>query len=91
MIVTPHVSGFGPLFWERTCGMFARNLHRWRKGEPLENCQKAPNPILPTSSELFWGTLSFLVVFIVMRQFAFPAVVTAPNHWIYAGTGVSFG
>jgi phosphoglycerate dehydrogenase-like enzyme len=37
VIVTPHVSGFGPRFWERTCEMFARNLHRWRNGQPLEN------------------------------------------------------
>jgi phosphoglycerate dehydrogenase-like enzyme len=37
VIVTPHISGFGPRFWERTCGLFARNLHRWLAGEPLEN------------------------------------------------------
>jgi phosphoglycerate dehydrogenase-like enzyme len=37
VIVTPHVSGVGPRFWERTCDLFARNLHRWVAGEPLEN------------------------------------------------------
>jgi phosphoglycerate dehydrogenase-like enzyme len=37
VIVTPHVSGFGPRFWERTCEMFARNLRHWLAGEPLEN------------------------------------------------------
>jgi len=37
VIVTPHVSGFGPRFWERTCELFAGNLHRWVRGEPLEN------------------------------------------------------
>lgn len=37
VIVTPHVSGFGPGFWERTCDLFARNLRRWLTGEPLEN------------------------------------------------------
>jgi phosphoglycerate dehydrogenase-like enzyme len=37
VIVTPHVSGFGPRFWERTCDLFARNLRRWLAGEPLEN------------------------------------------------------
>jgi hypothetical protein len=37
VIVTPHVSGFGPRFWERTCEMFAGNLRRWLAGEPLEN------------------------------------------------------
>ncbi len=37
VLVTPHVSGFGPRFWERTCELFARNLRRWLAGEPLEN------------------------------------------------------
>jgi len=37
VIVTPHVSGFGPRFWERTCELFARNLDRWLAGEPLDN------------------------------------------------------
>jgi phosphoglycerate dehydrogenase-like enzyme len=37
VIVTPHVSGFGPRFWERTCELFARNLRRWLAGEPLDN------------------------------------------------------
>jgi phosphoglycerate dehydrogenase-like enzyme len=37
VIVTPHVSGFGPRFWERTCEMFAGNLRRWLDGQPLEN------------------------------------------------------
>jgi len=37
VIATPHVSGFGPRFWERTCELFARNLRRYLAGEPLEN------------------------------------------------------
>lgn len=37
VIVTPHVSGLGPRFWERTCELFARNLRRWVAGKPLEN------------------------------------------------------
>ena len=37
VILTPHTSGFGPRFWERTCELFARNLRRWCAGEPLEN------------------------------------------------------
>jgi phosphoglycerate dehydrogenase-like enzyme len=37
VIATPHVSGLGPRFWERTCALFASNLHRWNAGEPLEN------------------------------------------------------
>jgi len=37
VIVTPHVSGFGARFWEGLVELFARNLERWRRGEPLEN------------------------------------------------------
>jgi F-type H+-transporting ATPase subunit b len=35
---------------------------------------QSKNPILPSVPELVWGSLSFLVVFLVMRKFAFPAV-----------------
>jgi phosphoglycerate dehydrogenase-like enzyme len=37
VLITPHTSGLGPRFWERTCELFARNLRRFRAGEPLEN------------------------------------------------------
>jgi len=37
VIVTPHVSGLGPRYWERAMDLFARNLHAWRAGEPLIN------------------------------------------------------
>jgi F-type H+-transporting ATPase subunit b len=32
------------------------------------------NPILPSVPELVWGSLSFIVVFVLMRMYAFPAV-----------------
>jgi phosphoglycerate dehydrogenase-like enzyme len=37
VIVTPHISGVGPRFWERIGAQFARNLRRFRDGLPLEN------------------------------------------------------
>ena len=37
VIVTPHVSGLGPRYWERAVEMFARNLRAFTRGEPLEN------------------------------------------------------
>lgn len=49
-------------------------IHILEKGEPLENCQKAPNPILPPMSELVWGTLAFLVVLGGLGKFAIPAL-----------------
>jgi F-type H+-transporting ATPase subunit b len=32
------------------------------------------NPILPAGNEILWGTFSFVVLFLVMWKFAFPAV-----------------
>ncbi|MDQ3169214.1 MAG: D-2-hydroxyacid dehydrogenase [Acidobacteriota bacterium] len=37
VIITPHVAGFGPRYWEGLIDLFGRNLERWRRGEPLEN------------------------------------------------------
>jgi F-type H+-transporting ATPase subunit b len=32
------------------------------------------NPILPAGNEILWGTFSFVILFLVMWKFAFPAV-----------------
>jgi phosphoglycerate dehydrogenase-like enzyme len=37
VIVTPHVSGLGPRYWERAVDLFALNLRRFLAGEPLVN------------------------------------------------------
>jgi len=37
VIVTPHVSGLGPRYWERSVDLFARNLRAFSAGEPLVN------------------------------------------------------
>ncbi|HYM81646.1 MAG TPA: D-2-hydroxyacid dehydrogenase [Candidatus Limnocylindria bacterium] len=37
VIVTPHVSGFGPRYWERSTDQFRRNLRAFLDGAPLEN------------------------------------------------------
>jgi phosphoglycerate dehydrogenase-like enzyme len=37
VIITPHVSGFNPHYFTRAAGLFAANLHRYFKGEPLNN------------------------------------------------------
>jgi phosphoglycerate dehydrogenase-like enzyme len=36
-LLTPHVSGLGPRYWERAVDQFAANLTRYLAGEPLEN------------------------------------------------------
>lgn len=37
VVVTPHVGGVGPRYWERACEQFGANLERFLKGEPLFN------------------------------------------------------
>ena len=39
--------------------------------------QQAPNPILPSVTEIAWGGLSFLILVVVMYWFAFPPVKKA--------------
>ena len=37
VIVTPHISGLGPRYWERAIDLFRGNLCRFLSGEPLTN------------------------------------------------------
>ena len=39
--------------------------------------QQAPNPILPSGTEIVWGTFAFAVLVVVMWKFAFPSVQKA--------------
>ena len=47
-------------------------------GGKIDECQEAPNPILPETNELIWGGLSFLILFLLLfgllAKFGFPAV-----------------
>ena len=36
-ILTPHISGLGPRYWERAVDLFRQNLSRFLRGEPLVN------------------------------------------------------
>ena len=49
-------------------------IHLLEKGQPVENCVKAPNPILPATDELIWGTISFLIIFLALWKFLIPAL-----------------
>ena len=44
------------------------------EGQEISACQESPNPILPATNELIWGSLSFVVLFFMLRRFAFPAI-----------------
>lgn len=41
-------------------------------GGSIDDCQEAPNPILPATNELIWGAASFMVLFILMAKVALP-------------------
>jgi F-type H+-transporting ATPase subunit b len=43
-------------------------------GGSVDDCQEAPNPILPPVNELIWGSISFIVLFVLLSKFAFPAI-----------------
>jgi F-type H+-transporting ATPase subunit b len=40
----------------------------------IDDCQKAPSPILPAKNELIWGTISFTVLFVLLWKFAWPGL-----------------
>lgn len=40
------------------------------------DCQQAPNPLLPETHEIFWGSFGFVVVMFGMWKFALPAMRT---------------
>jgi F-type H+-transporting ATPase subunit b len=43
-------------------------------GGTIDDCQKAPSPLLPSSNEVIWGSAAFLVLLIAMWKFGVPAV-----------------
>lgn len=55
-------------------------IHILEDGGEVEDCQEAPNPILPETNEIIWGGISFLLLFVVLAKFAFPAVKKAMDE-----------
>jgi F-type H+-transporting ATPase subunit b len=43
------------------------------EGEEAEE-QEAPNPIIPAWNEVIWGTLAFVILFVVMWRYAYPGI-----------------
>jgi len=44
------------------------------EGGSTDDCHEAPSPIIPAIDELVWGSISFVVLFLLMRKFAYPAI-----------------
>ena len=49
------------------------------EGGSVDDCHEAPSPILPALDELIWGTISFVLLFLLMWKFAFPALKKGMN------------
>lgn len=44
------------------------------EGGSVDECQEAPNLLLPETNEIIWGALGFIIVFGLLAKFAFPAM-----------------
>lgn len=44
------------------------------EGKKIDDCQEAPNPILPERNEIIWGSIAFIVLLGLMWKFALPQV-----------------
>ena len=49
-------------------------IHTLEAGGTIDDCQKAPSPILPATNELIWGGISFTVLLVLMWKFALPGI-----------------
>ena len=49
-------------------------------GCKIDDCQKAPNPMVPETNELIWGTVGFAVVFGLITWKGLPAIKTGMNN-----------
>jgi F-type H+-transporting ATPase subunit b len=43
-------------------------------GGSIDDCQEAPNPILPATDEIVWGSISFAALLFLLYKFAYPQV-----------------
>jgi F-type H+-transporting ATPase subunit b len=44
------------------------------EGGTVDDCQEAPNPLVPETNEIIWGSLAFLVLLVGMWKWGIPAV-----------------
>jgi F-type H+-transporting ATPase subunit b len=49
-------------------------IHLPEEADDPEACQEAPNPILPATSELVWGSISFAALLFLLYRFAYPQI-----------------
>jgi F-type H+-transporting ATPase subunit b len=49
-------------------------IHLAEEADDPDACQEAPSPILPATDELVWGSISFVVLFVLLRKYAYPPI-----------------
>ena len=49
-------------------------IAKLESGKEVDDCHKAPSPILPAKNEIIWGVISFVVLAFVLMKFAVPAL-----------------
>jgi F-type H+-transporting ATPase subunit b len=49
-------------------------IEKLQKGGKIDDCQKAPSPILPATNELIWGAIAFVLLFALLAKFAYPGI-----------------
>jgi F-type H+-transporting ATPase subunit b len=49
-------------------------IDKLENGGKIDDCQKAPSPILPAANELIWGGISFVILFIFLARVGYPAI-----------------
>jgi F-type H+-transporting ATPase subunit b len=49
-------------------------VHILEDGGTVEQCQEAPNPILPATNEIIWGGLAFIILFGLLAKLGLPAI-----------------
>ena len=55
-------------------------IHILEDGGAIDDCQAAPNPLLPETNEIIWGSIGFLVVFFFIAKFGLPQMRQAMNN-----------
>lgn len=48
--------------------------HLLEEGKSIDDCQAAPNLILPEWNEVIWGGIAFLVLLLLLAKFGYPAM-----------------
>jgi F-type H+-transporting ATPase subunit b len=55
-------------------------IHILEDGGAIDDCQEAPNPLLPETNEIIWGAIGFIVVFFFVWKYGLPQMRTAMNN-----------